>query len=228
MVVGRRGTGNRGRDRRRAGLGVTAKNPQRPDRPLTLALGDICQHVGPLWRIHRVNGTHRMAWNGLRDFGPLQQFRWEPHPLPRGHHPGVGISYTAIDPTTAFAEVFQGRRAVTLTDQYVLTAWMPSRSLELLDLTANHWALHHGASASLPAAPKSTCRNWAERIHAEWGSRIDGLHVPSTLTGNPVVVLFARAATAFPAAPSLSRPLTHVSVEQMALKAADTLRWPLR
>jgi hypothetical protein len=169
-----------------------------------------------------------MAWNGLREFGPLPRFRWEPHPLPVQNHPGVGVSHTAADYVTAFAEVFQERRAITVTGQLVLTAWMPSRTLELLDLTGNNWALHHGASASLPGAPKSTCRNWAQTICAELGSQIDGLCVPSTVTGEPVVVLFARAATAFPVAPGFSRPLTHVAVEDLALKAADTLRWPIR
>ncbi|WP_417218746.1 RES family NAD+ phosphorylase [Arthrobacter sp.] len=191
-------------------------------------MADIHRYTGPLWRIHRSVGTHRMEWNELREFGPLPQFRWEPHPLPMQNHPGVGVSYTAADYATAFAEVFQQRRAITLTGQHVLTAWLPSRTLELLDIGGNHWALHHGASASLPGAPKSTCRNWAAAICAEWGSRIDGLYVPSTVTGDPVIVLFARAATAFPTAPGFSRPLTHVSVEHLALKAADTLRWPLR
>ncbi len=168
-----------------------------------------------------------MTWNGLRDFGPLPRFRWEPHPLPVQNHPGVGVSYTAAGVVTAFAEVFQERRAITLTGQQLLTAWMPSRTLELLDLSRNHWALHHGASASLPAAPKSTCRNWAASIYAELGTQIDGLYVPSTVTGDPVAVLFSRAATAFPMAPDFSRPLTHVSVEKLALQAADTLRWPI-
>ncbi|WP_343900481.1 RES family NAD+ phosphorylase [Arthrobacter rhombi] len=207
---------------------MTAKNPRRPDRPLTLDVADIHRCSGPLWRIHRSVGTHRMEWNGLREFGPLPQFRWEPHPLPMQNHPGVGVSYTAANYVTAFAEVFQERRAITLTEQHVLAAWLPSRTLELLDLSGNYWALHHGASASLPGAPKSTCRNWAATIFAELGSQIDGLYVPSTVTGDPMAVLFARAATAFPPAPGFSRPLTHVSVEKLALQAADTLRWPIR
>lgn len=148
-------------------------------------------------------------------------------PPPTHIHPGVGVSYTATDYVTAFAEVFQERRVLVPTDQLVLTAWLPSRALDLLDLRGN-WPLHHGGSASLPGAPKSTCRNWAAAIQANVGHRIDGLYVPSTLTGAPVVVLFSRAADAFPTAPSLSRPLTHVSMEQLVLKASLALRWDIR
>jgi len=169
-----------------------------------------------------------MEWNGLREYGPLPQFRWEPHPPPLQHHPGIGVSYTATNYVRALAKVFQERRAITLTGQHVLTAWLPSRTLELLDLGGNYGAVHHGASASRPGAPTSTCRNWAASIYAELGTQIDGLYVPSTATGDTVTVLFARAATAFPLAPGFSRPLTHVSVEKLALNAADTLRWPIR
>lgn len=206
---------------------MTSKNPQKPTQPLTLNPSDLFSYSGPLWRIHRVRGANRMAWDGLREYGPLHQFRWEPHPLPVQDHPGVGVSYTATDYETAFAEVFQERRAITLTDHQVLSAWSPSRPLELLDLTGK-WALRHGASASLHGAPKNTCRNWAQGIHTAMGSRIDGLYVPSTLTGVPMVVLFSQAASACPPAPVLSRSLTHVAVEALALKAAASLKWPIR
>jgi hypothetical protein len=64
-----------------------------------------------------------------------------------------------------------------------LTAWQPQRSLRLLDLSGM-WLLRNPASAALLAAPRSICRRWARAIYTAW-PELDGLSVPSTLTGRP-------------------------------------------
>lgn len=207
---------------------MSPKNPQHPPIPLSLGTGDLSTYSGPLWRVHRVRGRHRSAWNALRDYGPLHQSRWDPHPEPVGRHPGVGVSYTGTDFQTAFVEMFQSRRAITLTDEQALTAWTPQRPLTLLDLIADGWALRHGASASLPNAGKSTCRNWARAIYAELGGQIDGISVPSTMTGTSMAVLFSPAADAFPPAPAFSRILAHPAVETLALAVSEQVDWPIR
>ncbi|ERG64478.1 hypothetical protein L332_08445 [Agrococcus pavilionensis RW1] len=205
---------------------MSAKNPTRPPGPLALAPGDVRRYRDALFRIHATAGAHPSRWDELREFGPLSVMRWDPQPLPQGMHAGRGVAYTGTDVTTAFAEVFQSRRAIRLTAGRTLSGWLPSRELELLDLTGL-WPVRQGASGSLHAAAKSTCRTWAAAIHDQLGERIDGLQVLSTMTSRPMVVLFGRAADAFPAAPEFSRPLAHAAVQMLAVDAADSLGWPV-
>ena len=208
------------------------KNPRTPQVPLTLSQEAIHHHTGALWRIHTTSGPHPAAWNDLRWTGPIRNQRWDPHHVPLGQSSTAGVTYTASSYMTCFTEVFQDARAITLTSTRALSGWIPSRPLELLNLVGGEgtgdWALRHGASASLPQAPKSTCRAWAAAIHDQLGDRIDGLWVPSAVVGDPAVVLFTRAASAFPAAPSFSRSLEHDDVRVMAVKVRSRLGWPIR
>ena len=205
------------------------KNPRTPPTALTVRSGEIATYTGPLWRIHTTTGAHPAAWNALRRYGPLSDYRWEPHPPPPRTHPAVAVSYTAQDYETAFAEVFQRDRAITLTPDRTLSGWLPSRPLALLDVIASNWALRHRASASLPHTPKNTCRAWANAIWEQLGHQVDGLLAPSTvLIGKPMVVLFPRAASAFPIAPSFSRNLNHSDVATLAVRVGRRLDWPVR
>jgi hypothetical protein len=99
-----------------------------------------------------------------------------------------------------------------------LTAWQPQRRLRLLDLSGT-WLLRNTASAALLAAPRSICRRWARAIYTAW-PELDGLYVPSTLTGRPNIVLWNAAADSIPTMPSFSRPLTHPLVWSIAQAAA--------
>lgn len=208
------------------------KNPRKPRARLTVAPEHLRTYRGPLWRIHSTTGTHPSGWNELRSYGPISRFRWDPHPQPAASHPDAAVSYTASSYDTAFAEVFQDDRAITLTSSQALSAWHTARPLRLLDLIGSDWAVHQGASASLPQAPKDTCRNWANAIWRQLSSGcegvVDGLYAPSTVLGDPMVVLFPRAGTSFPPAPEFSRALNHAVVTAMALRTATRLRWPVR
>jgi hypothetical protein len=102
-----------------------------------------------------------------------------------------------------------------------LTAWQPQRRLHLLDLSGT-WLLRNTASAALLAAPRSTCRRWARAIYTTW-PELDGLYVPSTMTGRPNIVLWKAAADSIPTMPSFSRPLTHPLVWSIAQAAADEI-----
>lgn len=209
-----------------------AKNPRSPQVPLTLPPGTVYRHGGALWRIHTTSGQYPAAWNDLRWTGPIRSQRWDPHPGPLGAQSTAGVSYTASSYITCFTEVFQAARAITLTSDRALSGWIPSRPLDLLNLTGGEgsgdWALRHGATVSLPQASKSTCRAWAAAIHDQLGDRIDGLWVPSAVVGDPAVVLFTRAASAFPETPSFSRTLEHDDVRVMAAKVRKRLGWPIR
>lgn len=182
------------------------KVPRTPPEDLQRRPEDLLQAQPALWRIHRTQGKHVIAWNGFRVFGPVAAARYDPHPEPRADHPGDGISYTALDLKTSVAEVFQATRRIDpSTGAPYATSWTPTRPLQLLDLTGD-WALSNGAAASLAQAGRPTCRSWSCAIHQTWPD-LDGLWAPSTMTGRPMVVLYEPAASAMPAFPAFSEPL---------------------
>lgn len=198
------------------------KAPQAPPQFLVAAPADVIDYTGTLWRVHRTTGEHVLPWNALRTYGPLPSMRWDPHPgsVP-GPHP-EGVLYASADIATALAEVYQMTRVIdTRTGTPRLTAWQPVRPLRLLDLSRT-WLIRNGASAVLPAAPRSTCRRWACAIHATW-PHLDGLTVPSTMTGGPNVVLCNAAADSIPESPSFSRALAHPLVWSIAQAAAEEI-----
>ena len=201
------------------------KNPRKPPRPLTREPDDIHMVQSPLWRFHRIAGTHASRWDELREHGPIPEMRWDPHPPPRGDHPGIGVSYASPFIETAVAEKFQGQRVVYLTADQALTGWMPTRPLALLGL-AGEWELRNGASASLGAQPKSVCRAWAQTIHETWPD-LDGLLVKSTMTGRSSVVLFSPAADSFPDYPLLSTPLDQWQASSIIIPIAKRYGWPV-
>ncbi|MCI1749376.1 MAG: RES family NAD+ phosphorylase [Acidipropionibacterium sp.] len=172
-----------------------------------------------LWRVHRTTGEHVLAWNRLRTWGPVTAMRWDPQPPPAGSSED-GVSYAATDLTTTLAETFQSTRVID-TESFApqITAWQPTRPLSLLDLTGT-WPLRNGAAAALTAAPRPTCRAWAQAIRATWPS-LDGLWVGSTMTGGHNVVLWSPAAGTYPAAPTFSQPLSHPSLMALATVIAS-------
>lgn len=202
-----------------------AKNPRTPPKPLIRTAGDVVEYGGPLWRIRWVTGTHVLPWNALREYGPAATMRWDPHPEPADVHAGVGVSYAAQDVTTTVAEVFQKGRRIRRTASQELVGWTPTRPLRLLNLSET-WLVANGASASLAHGPKRTCRAWAAAIHRAWPD-LDGLRVPSTWTGRPMVVLFSPAASTLPALPTFARLLNDPAASPLIGKAARELGWPV-
>lgn len=207
---------------------MSAKAPRRPAAPLTLEAGDIVAYAGPLWRIHRTVGLHVAAWDEPRFFGPLAGMRFDPHPggAP-ADHTRIGVHYNATDVDTAVAEVFQRTRVIDpVTGAPYLTGWEPTRPLRLLNLTGT-WPVRNGASAALAAAPRSTCRAWARAIHDELSPDVEGLYVPSTMTGAANVVLWAPALAAAPAAPQFHRPLVSPAAWAVLMAAASRIGYGL-
>lgn len=121
--------------------------------------------------------------------------------------------------------MFQQSRRIDLTDDRALSGWTLQEPLRLLDLASSDWALRNSAAHMLTAAPRSTCRAWARAIHNQLGNRIDGILTPSTITGDPVVVVFDSGGRCFPTAPDFSRSLEHVDVHRAALRAGDRFGW---
>jgi hypothetical protein len=193
--------------------------PRTPPKQLIREPHDIADYTGTLWRVHRTEGEHVLPWNTLRTYGPLPSMRWDPHPSLEPISRSEGVLYAAADVATSLAEVYQTTRVIdTRAGAPTLTAWQPQRSLRLLDLSGT-WLLRNAASAALLAAPRSTCRRWARAIYTTW-PELDGLYVPSTLTGRPNIVLWNAAADSIPTLPSFSRPLTQPLVWSIAQAAA--------
>lgn len=195
------------------------KVPWTPPAVLVREPGDVLSVRPVLWRIHRTQGGHVLAWNQLRTFGPIPTMRYDPHPEPPG--PAVeGVLYTATSLSTALAETFQATRVVdSRSFAPQVTAWTPTRDLRLLDLTGG-WALRNGAAFSLATAPKSTCRTWARQIRGIWPD-LDGLWTPSTMTGGANVVLWNPARSSLPATPVFSRPLAEPTLRAIAARIAQ-------
>jgi hypothetical protein len=195
------------------------KAPRTPPEQITRAPHDIADYTGTLWRIHRTEGEHVLPWNKLRTYGPLPSMRWDPHPGPQSTSAVEGVLYSAADIATSLAEVYQTTRVIdTHAGAATLTAWQPQRRLRLLDLSGT-WLLRNTASAALLAAPRSICRQWARGIYTTW-PELDGLYVPSTMTGRANIVLWNAAADSIPTMPSFSRPLSHPLVWSIAQAAA--------
>lgn len=195
------------------------KAPRTPPEQLTREPDDIAEYTGTLWRVHRTQGEHVLPWNMLRTYGPLPSMRWDPHPGPQPTSAAEGVLYAAADIATSLVEVYQTTRVVeSSAGAATLTAWQPQRGLRLLDLSGT-WLLRNTASAALLAAPRSVCQRWARAIYTTWPG-LDGLYVPSTLTGRPNIVLWDAAADSIPAMPSFSRPLAHPLVWSIAQAAA--------
>jgi hypothetical protein len=96
--------------------------------------------------------------------------------------------------------------------------WGEAEEDRLLSLSGT-WLPSNTASAALLAAPRSVCRRWARAIYPTWPA-LEGLYVPSTLTGHPNIVLWIGAADSISTMPSFSRRLTQPLVWSIAQAAA--------
>ena len=182
----------------------TPRSPNTPPVPLTIGPGDLRIWSDPLLRIAPTRAPHVLPFGALRSYGPVPGQRWDPHPPgpPRAHPPRWGVLYTASTLMAACAETGQRTRTI---DRHsggpTVTTWTPTRALQLLDLGASSPRLiRHRASSALTTRPAPNCQTWAHHIVDALGDRVDGLLVPSTWTGTNVV-LFGRAADAFPTTP---------------------------
>lgn len=188
-----------------------------PARPGMLTIGEndvtTVEIDTVLWRIHPTRGSHPQPWDQLRFFGPTAS-RFDPHPPPLQVHTDYAVSYTALDPYTPFAEVYQrGRTINRRASGPYLTAWHTTRRLRLLDLTGN-WPITNGASHAINTGRHDHCRAWAHAIH-DHPARVDGLLHTSAMAGKSAVALFTAARDSFPPNPVFSRGLTDDAVSPL-------------
>lgn len=204
------------------------KVPLTPPESFVTRPSHLREYSGPLWRVYRSAGEHAGTWNALRHHGPVPGMRFDPHPLPPGDHPSVGVLYAATDAVTSLGETDQRRRVLDRVQNAPrLVGWRPSRPLTLLDLTGQ-WPVRNGAAAAIQMGSKRATQAWARAIEERLGS-IDGLWHLSAITGKPVVTLFSRVERepAFPSRPSFDRALNDVTADAVVLVAAQRLGFPV-
>lgn len=153
----------------------------------------------------------------MRQHGPLTSARFDPHPEPAGTR-SMGIVYVAGDVPTALAEVYQQTRVIQRGFRAAqLTAWFPTRTLRVLDLT-DVWPTRAGASHSLNGGCKDYTRSWVRAVITAWPD-LDGM-VYTGITGRQCWVLYTPAADAFPSAPDFSQPLAAAALGPALASAA--------
>lgn len=173
---------------------------------------------------------HNYEWDDLREFGPVHDIRFDPHPLPQGIHPGHGVMYTATDPVTPYAEVFYKTRSIDRKlNGPVLTGWIPTRPLTLLNLTSNWPVLNQAAAAMQMTDDKSLTQEWARAIFDQLGTQIDGLYHLSSITNKPMITLFHRAKSfpSFPAHPEYSTALDSNAARLANRRAKNSLGYTI-
>lgn len=203
------------------------KVPPTPPPSFVINPPHIRTFQGVLWRVFRTEGAHPVAWNQLRHYGPMEDMRFDPHPPPKGRHPGVGVMYTATQAYTALGEVYQGDRVIDRTaGGATIAAWGPSRPLLLLDLTSN-WPVLNGAAAAIMMDDKANTRSWAQAIDERYGDALDGLFHQSSINNEPLVTLFSRTerVPAVPARVRFSARLSDTTADEIVDLAKEYLSY---
>jgi RES domain len=209
---------------------LTARLPGPPSaaRLRTIGIRDeeyqVIKSAALLWRVHRTQSHHVLAWNAFRLYGPV--LRFDPHPPPAREHTSGGIWCGASTPLAALAEAFQADRTIDrFRDLPYLTGLRPTRELRLLDFSVEStgsWATRAGGTYGLSTGPHSITQRWARRIVAAFAD-LDGVHYNSRFSGGGCVALFAPAADAMPDRPTLTLPLTHPGLASRIAGAAQRL-----
>jgi hypothetical protein len=180
----------------------------------------------PLWRVFNSAGDHPSEWDELRHFGPLEEMRFDPQPLPKADYSDIGVMYTATDSYTAIGESFQHTRVIDRSlGGKTIAAWDPIRELTLLDLTSNWPVVNSAAAAAMMTDDKKATQAWAQAIDARHGSTLDGLYHVSSINFQPMVTLFSRTERipAFPRRPRFSALLSDTGADEIVARAKKKL-----
>ena len=195
-------------------------------------------------RIFRAGGPHPTQWFDFREYGPLDG-RFDPHPLPTGESPGIGVMYgvlasevapeVAAPPilanspfTAAILEVFQAQRIIRLNaGMPTFAGFATTRPLHLLDLADSDWVTAAGGNAAISSGERASSRAWARAI-VERYPEIDGVISPSSLLPRArIVTLWSRAASALPVHPDALIRLDRAELSGVIDAIAERYRYTL-
>jgi len=170
---------------------------------ITLIPDAMRAYSDPVWRIYSAGGDYPGRWSTVRTFGPLADMRFDPHPdgTP-ADHPAVGVYYGAADHRTAFAERYYASRTIDRDEAApTLTKWVPTRPLDLVDLTSDAVVRMGTVAAVQMTDERSRSRAFARALYEQHGHQVDGIYSRSSVNNGVTITLFARAQNAFPRAP---------------------------
>jgi hypothetical protein len=212
--------------------GSTLPDPPSTDELRTIGIRDDemrrIDTSQTLWRVHRTEGAHVLAWNAFRHFGPV--LRFDPHPPPPSEHPDRAVWYGASTPGVALAEAFQIDRTIDRRNgRPYLTGLSFTRALSVLDLavdSAGAWVTRAGGTFAISTAPHAVTQQWARAV-VEAFPQLNGVRYNSRFAGAACVALFAPARSAMPAQPLVSLPLTHPDLGARLAAAARRIRYQI-
>jgi len=163
----------------------------------------IAIYEGPLWRVFRTRGRHRIAWNDFRSYGS-----------------DTVAMYAGTDALTPFTEVFGRSRMIdpSARSGWHLAGWNPIRQIALLDLS--------DSGVALPSADIRRTEPWPHFTSGEDGAEYDGVIGRSRPGASPVIILFERSADALPHVPEYSHPLA--GTRAVVAAAAQRLGFGIR
>ena len=176
-----------------------------------------------LFRVYFKAGEHPTSWSQLRTFGPISRFDHQKRNASGdAQQQERGVLYAATSIPTALAETFQRRRRIDRTRrQPWLAAFRVVRPIRLLDLPGL-FCVRAGASAKLITGPFRHAQNWSAGFYDAYPS-LDGLYYRSSLTNDPTVVLYERAASAMPQTARFNRALVDASWHGALVIAAQQI-----
>lgn len=178
-----------------------------------------------LWRIYFRGGRHPSGWNSFRSFGPADR-RFDHH-LEPPREQGRAIYYSAREPATCVAEVFQGQRRIeVLADLPCLVGFRLARAILVLDLTGR-WPTRAGASMAIHSGARPRARAWSRAIYEAF-PEVQGLLYCSAMDANRhTVVLYERARGAMPRRPDVDRALADPELRPFLRGAARIFGYAL-
>lgn len=181
-----------------------------------------------VWRIYFRGGNHPTTWSEFRHVGPLDT-RFDHHLGDQPTNQDRAVMYTADDPVTCFAEVFQKTRVINRWHKEPwLVGFAVAAAIDLLDLTGS-FATRAGASMGLMTGARSVSRQWAQGFYDAYPA-LAGLCYPSSMHANqPAMVLTERAhaLSIIPAHPSFHRALSDPAILTILKNAARSVGYVL-
>lgn len=180
------------------------------------------------WRVYRAGGSHPVAWNTFRTFGPVATGRFDHHEPPTRDQGDRGIYYAADDAATAIVETFQDTRVI---DRGAHEPWLVAFAIDVdftaLDLTGS-WPTRVGASQAIATGRRDVARAWSRAIWAAYPG-VPALRYRSSMAGGAVnTAIYERAEGLLPPQPILNLPLSHPGLAPDLNRIADQYGYGLR
>lgn len=178
-----------------------------------------------LVRIYHRSGKYPATWDGFRHFGPTTS-RFDHHIEPQRVQVR-GILYAATGPqsvATVLAEVFQATRVIErMRNEPWLAIFDLQREIQLLD-TSSSWPVRAGGNMAINSGVRSMSRAWSRAIYDGYAA-VEGIWYPSSLTNQPCVALYERAAGAIPSRPMFNEPLGSPKLRAGLLRHAKDINY---